>query len=569
MEERNLAIDIAKMTDILKIRKKMHSHTMLVLGARAGTLFHSQILYDQISAVGSTKVEVSSEEEMVQRCIELLLQRSWSGRELRATLFRSLQDSFFQDKDAYIAALLKYQFFQLVLTTNIDVGLEEALLQIGQRKQRDFDIFIPGARSRLLRSFIHNKEAILPLPLLKVYGNITAEQDTLKERFGLPAQDSDLGPFLEKIQDWNMLMVGFDPLWDEAIVPLLFPRTSTIWYVGTSLPPANSALFAHLHKDNAQCFLSSEGESRRFFMLLYQHLIRTATLSDLMLGNPTGIPTSQTTVVKDSIPLPFSFSSPRPPLPQKRSQIDVLLLTVTEVELQALLKERPALPYCISGQTYYDLGIIGDAHVCLMQITSQPDNLEKSHNARYDDAIHSLSPTAIIAVGIARGFKYKGQAIGDILVSQHLLSGERLSGEKTILQKFLASIYKPISIPISTRLLSLFKYGNIVLTRKVTVKFGLIFSCTAPISDQMVFRSIHEKHPDVLGIEVATLPLHHAQQAFQFDCLSVKGIASWADDRSEQETTAEEIAAKNAAWFTLQVIALGGFDNLANKTSSE
>ena len=559
MDEPLANIDVTKMTQMLKIQKDMYSPTVLVLGAKCGALLRSQALYHQLSNARPMDLPVHTEEDQAQYCMHLLLNGPLSNREIRSLLFKSLPDTFTQEIDAYVAALLKRNFFQLVLTTSIDVGLEDALLQIGLREKRDFEVFMPGRH-------ISIQSQTSSFTLVKMYGDVTMQQYSLRQQARSLGESANLLEVFEEVKQWNMLMIGFDPIWDKGIFPLLFPRTGNIWYVNTTSLSKRSTHFWQLQESHAQYLLGQEGQERRFFMRLYQRLISSNSLS------PQIAEALDKSREKKLLPR-SSRSSSRVVSVAIQRRVDVLLLTMTSIEFRALREQwqndHPREPID-QGETSHVLVTIGDTRVCLMQIPNHPNSQEQSW-VDLHQTIYSLAPAVMIVVGAAQGIKYRGQSIGDLLVSQRLWSYEaQKTHTHTDFEELSEEIHQQLyHIPVSSKLLSLFQCGNIALIRKsgnqTPRKFGLMFSSRTEIHEQVVCRLIHKEVADIVALDMAGLPLHSLLQTVTVDCLFIKGIAGWVGERTKEEQAKQ--AARNAARFTLQVIGMGGFDTYETETS--
>lgn len=105
-----------------------------------------------------------------------------------------------------------------------------------------------------------------------------------------------------------------------------------------------------------------------------------------------------------------------------RSKCDVLLVTVTDVETESLLEETKALTGRdyeeLPGehQTYFDLGVIGNAQVFAVRSEVGSDTVGGSL-LTVRNAILEVKPPAVIMVGIAFGVNHKKQRIGASAVS--------------------------------------------------------------------------------------------------------------------------------------------------------
>lgn len=107
-----------------------------------------------------------------------------------------------------------------------------------------------------------------------------------------------------------------------------------------------------------------------------------------------------------------------------RTYADLLLITATDSETAAIIKQFPAFEdLFIHKSTYYDFGTIAGAHVCLVQSEKGSVSMGGSLQTAAQ-GINALSPAAVIMVGIAFGIGRAGQNIGDILVGQQIMAYE-------------------------------------------------------------------------------------------------------------------------------------------------
>jgi nucleoside phosphorylase len=102
---------------------------------------------------------------------------------------------------------------------------------------------------------------------------------------------------------------------------------------------------------------------------------------------------------------------------------DVLLVTVTKIETKAVLEAfgaaAQASPQSIHGRVYFDLGTVNGARVKVTRCEMGAGGLGASLQA-VAKGIATLSPSAVIMVGIAFGVSEEKQSIGDVLVTEQL-----------------------------------------------------------------------------------------------------------------------------------------------------
>ena len=240
-------------------------------------------------------------------------------------------------------------------------------------------------------------------------------------------------------------------------------------------------------------------------------------------------------------------------------QADVLLVTVTETETMAVRSVFPEQGWQFIGdKAYYDFGAIGRAKVVLVQ--SEKGAGGEGGSARtVDKAIDLFSPTTVIMVGIAFGFDRDKRKIGDILVSQQILTYEmqRVSqGNKRTL--------RGDQVTVPAKMLGRFRHGAMEWKKAnepAQVEFGILLSGAKLIDDPEFRDQVREFAPEAIGGEMEGEGVHAASYGNKVDWILVKAICDWADGikKRDDEPSRQEYAAEIAARFVLSVIQQGGF----------
>ena len=241
----------------------------------------------------------------------------------------------------------------------------------------------------------------------------------------------------------------------------------------------------------------------------------------------------------------------------------ILLVTVTKIEAQAVLElfpEASGAPWQrqpIGDKTYYALGHIGGAEIFMVQSemgTATPGgSLLTIHKA-----IETIHPAAVIMVGIAFGAqpasteKPKGQQMGDILVSQQIVSYEPGKVKK----KFTP---RGVRVNASTWLLDKFRSGDLDW-QGAKVRFGLVLSGEKLVNDLAFRTSLLKLEPEAVGGEMEGAGLYAAASDKKVDWILVKAICDWAD--GDKDDKAQPLAAHNAAEFVCHVLRQGGWEQL-------
>ncbi len=232
--------------------------------------------------------------------------------------------------------------------------------------------------------------------------------------------------------------------------------------------------------------------------------------------------------------------------------VDVLLVTVANVELKAFLSRYPQkVRRTANGKTYYDLGLVGQARTVVVQANNMGPIIA---HATVDEGIRALSPRAVIMVGIAFGVRTKGQQIGDILVSKqiHDYDLERVgTGEDN----------QPLSYPrgavvaASDWLIDRFYASSYEWLSPPEIHFGVILSGSKLVDNKEYHNALVRSAPDAIGGEMEGGGLAIAASHRKVDWLLVKGISDWGDGtKGVNKREHQRLAAENAARFVLFVI---------------
>lgn len=249
--------------------------------------------------------------------------------------------------------------------------------------------------------------------------------------------------------------------------------------------------------------------------------------------------------------------------PQTLPGVDVLLVTVTEVEARAVLSQsllltgQGAQRLFIDRKAYHDLGVFGGARTVMVQ-SGMGAGGPAGATLTVDEGIRKLRPRTVIMVGIAFGVNPAEQQIGDILVADRLLCYEfqRLGTDQSGAPEIRLRGDRPAaSLSVLDRFRAAFLYWE-----GARVSFGLLLSGEKLI-DNVNFRDeLLQAAPDALGGEMEGSGLYAAAHLNQRDWILVKAIADWADgNKARGKAQNQQRAATNAAAFVLHTLQAGGF----------
>ena len=485
-----------------------------------------------------------------------------SLRDRADLLAYALRESAVRDGYQALADLILDGYFSTILTTNVDSLLEEALHEAGVRAS-DMQVLIVGRDQPeyIVETLIHG---VKPITLLKLYGSLN--EGVLPERFpDVFTLPREIEENLVHLLAQDMLVVG--DLERELAIQRLFlrMRSRSAFYAAVSHLPndrqdyASKILEARNYYSLASFIISgSQGKFHPFFLSLR---------SLLQPG--------QTTVVE--VP-PTQKHLPRPFRPRMRAEenavrqlseapyrADVLLVAATPNEARAVLEACPnERRYDFlkdNRRPYHDLGLIGNARVALMMQSSMGAGGLGGARFTVSEGIQTLRPSAVIMVGIACGLKPDEQRIGDMLVSEWLVSYEpqRLGTEQRTREALVH--YRGGRIAVPPWVLSYFKDGHLWLDSQMpNVFFGPILSGDKLVDNLSELEALLRREPEAIGLEMEGIGLYEVATHADVGWLLVKAISDWGDgQKAEQKEEYQRLAAENAARFTLQIIRQGGF----------
>lgn len=246
---------------------------------------------------------------------------------------------------------------------------------------------------------------------------------------------------------------------------------------------------------------------------------------------------------------------------------DILLLTVTTRETKALktalaetFSKRPKVHHG-ERRTYYDYGDLGDAHVVHVQAEAGSSTPGGS-SATVGDAIHEVSPVAIVMVGIAFGVDVEEQPLGTLLVSKQLqgYNFQRV-GTGTKPGKKVASTKVTMrgdKVTSSVRLLARFRHAEQEWSGS-DVEFCLMMSGEALVDNIDYRKELEDLCPEARGGEMEG-PGLYAEAKDRAEWIIVKSVCDWADGHKRTDKIRNQtIAAGSAAKFVAHALSLGGF----------
>jgi nucleoside phosphorylase len=298
------------------------------------------------------------------------------------------------------------------------------------------------------------------------------------------------------------------------------------------------------------------GHFDAFFLKIVSHLQLKETLPELGGNTPSSAkPGKDARQANKKTPAPQSRNTASQSVPIHLPHVqkaDILLVTVTEMEEQALLNCFPASEkHTIDEHAYYDFGQIGPAGAVMVR-SKDMGPFAVIHCV--DEGIERFSPHTVIMVGIAFGLHPNEQEIGDVLVATQIMNCD-FQKIRTGPDNQAVILPHGSGISVADRLLKSFQEGQRDWKPPPHIHFGQILSSWRLIDHEGTRDELLRSFPEAIGGEMEGHGLGDVCSHKKVDWILVKAICDWADGKKElNKDDYQRLAAGNAAQFVLSVI---------------
>lgn len=260
---------IADLGEILKMNAKNNQSMVLFLGSRAGGLFRSPEFYNMMAKYSTRNFSFLSQEERFVECYRIFQKDRFDESVLDTILKLSLHDMEIIEASICLAEFIKQDLFNVIISTNIDAFLEEALKEIGV-KEHHFSVFIPEHTD--LHDFIYPDER-LTTHIIKCFGDLASRVYNIKSRDFYLDHVLDMKKHLESILTRDVLIIGFDPVWDTEMLRAFPAEGKTCWLISEEEVTARHPFVMQVKQGRGvKCITGKVGSYEQSLKALYWHL---------------------------------------------------------------------------------------------------------------------------------------------------------------------------------------------------------------------------------------------------------------------------------------------------------
>lgn len=260
-------ISIKDIAAILQTRRYSNKRTVLFLGSRASQFWRNTTLYKNVEKFGANSFYKQSHGEKFEECYKVLSNRArFKETDVHQLLVAALNSHRQREEDVCLAELLREDFFDVIISTGIDDILESACEQADLEEGQDVCIVNPLRGAKLIMP--HREHELLTI--VKTFGDLESRwYATAGNELELNVYP-ELQQYLKTTLEREVLLLGYDPVWDKPI-ELAFPlRGRNVYYVNEQRLADNSTLTKVLHRRNG---FYCVGSYRSFMRTLHQCLI--------------------------------------------------------------------------------------------------------------------------------------------------------------------------------------------------------------------------------------------------------------------------------------------------------
>lgn len=473
-----------------------------------------------------------------------------------------------------LAQLIKAGYFSVIVTTNSNKLLEQSLKSVRTK----FTVLNTGedTDTQVSQALEDQIDEVCLVKLPRGYEDKTAT---------IPLLSPALSMALQRYFNDDLIVIGPVAL-ESRLMEMVQPAESSSTYYCIHEPPSTNDSIVQLLKVKASSqddflIVGEHGHFDMFFQTI-DSLLRSKE-TRLEIGQNTSLSTKQrqepqlpnnkesgpesrdiisgasgkfiTDSSSDGWPFETDAGQQKSAMNLANASMsqkaDILLVTVTEIETQALLNRFPPVEKHIIDQIYYDFGSIGPAHTVMVRSTRMGP-FSAIHCV--ERGIDHFSPRTVIMVGIAFGLHPKEQEIGDILVAQQIMNCD-LHKIRTGPDKEPIIVPRGTVIPVTDRLLNCFQDHLLDWKPPPRVSIGPIFSSSRLIDHEETRNELSHYFPEAIGGEMEGHGLCDACLRKKVDWILVKAICDWADgNKGKNKESNQRLAADNASRFVLSVI---------------
>ncbi len=258
--------NIEEIAGMLVEHRSQGKHPILFLGARAGGVFRNAYLYETLKQFSLLNFDKLSSAEQFRECYRVLTSKYFDETTRHEILVNALGPLTYRHEDRLLSGLVKAGFFKAIITTNIDMLLEDAFSSWGMRESGDYRVYKPGVSD--IGDLTHEK--MEERYIVKVFGDL----NSWSYRVGSSSTglDEGLTRFLDSKLSEDVVVIGYDPVWDRTVERTFPLAGEALWYINETSLEQNTYLANVLKLRGGKYLQRKLGNYSDFLRALYVFL---------------------------------------------------------------------------------------------------------------------------------------------------------------------------------------------------------------------------------------------------------------------------------------------------------
>lgn len=235
-----------------------------------------------------------------------------------------------------------------------------------------------------------------------------------------------------------------------------------------------------------------------------------------------------------------------------QSFFNLLLVTATDIEKQVLhAKLRPILGQTEILRVHYQkftyyIGQFG-AFYCVHVACNEMGSMGRGSSlTTVSKAIAAWQPKVVLMVGIAFGADITKQKIGDVLVSERIVSYDpkKLSEKDGVISR---SKENPASSTLLDRAKNVTNFEHEIKHKRPSVQFGLLLSGETLLDDPLEKANLLKVWPEAIGGEMEGVGVSSASDGEDVHWMLIKAICDFADGKKKVGKKIKQETAMNSS----------------------
>jgi CHAT domain-containing protein len=267
--------EITRLAAVLQdLRRKGQEHFVLYIGTRAavtrdGRSFGEELRRQVLLAEWGAHLSEAEWERLSENEKEEIFNRYWRQLPMRNQRVRDICSALpLTDGYRALARLLKEGYFRVILTSNVDRLIEDALVREDVGRNQWCGLADGRDSHEAVRAELAAVRA--RSVIVQLCG------DAYSQRFSVTLHDAEqyTKPLISALADYlsrPLIIVGYDLL-DDRIIQHFPPRDEVVYYAGTALPPGDWFFYQRFPSQNRIDIVDGSITFDFFFTFLAQRL---------------------------------------------------------------------------------------------------------------------------------------------------------------------------------------------------------------------------------------------------------------------------------------------------------